>query len=309
MSHAFRREFSRIRRTMSRYGDKMFLALLTVLLPSCAMEGDFGRPKTYTLLGHPLDATYWASDSGPILGTISEVRARRRGETPGLIGPTAYKQTPEEREMRQTAYRLRVEIQDLTPMRFAPGREGAFANTLTYEQHNYGPSRISLIENELRSDHETLSMFAGAARRVTIADRDRMYALQTEQRYLTPGDARNARNRMRKNCAYIVGTFNDLDNRIRAYDYAITRTKIETPGYSVFGVEGTLNHFRDRAASLQYELTQVCQLADADMIGVQAVPVAPPPAMQGYSYKPAYYGPPGQSAPPAPGGKPTQLYN
>jgi len=314
MSHAFRRGLQVVRRVASRSGDKALVMLMTLLLPACAMEGDFGRPKTYTLLGHPLDAAYWASDSGPILGTISDIRAKRTGEPGRFIGPTSFSQTPEEREMRESAYRLRVEIQDLTPIRFAPGREGAFANTLTMEQYNYGPSRIGLIEQQLNADHETLSIFAHAARRVTIADRDRMFALQTEQRYLTKGDARNARNRMRKNCAFIVGTFNDLDNRIRAYDYAISRTKIETPGYSVFGIEGTLNHLRDRAASLQYELTQVCQVADMEMIyGGQPVPVAPMP-MQGYSYKPAYNAPVQQQtypspAPPPPGNKPTQLYN
>lgn len=303
MSHAFRRGLQNLHRVVSRFADKALVALMTLLLPACAMEGDFGRPKTYTLLGHPLDAAYWASDSGPILGTISDIRAKRRGEPGRFIGPTDFTQTPEEREMRESAYRLRVEIQDFTPMQFASGREGSFANTLTYEQYNYGPSRIGYIEQQLNADHESLSIFAQAARRVTIADRDRMFALQTEQRYLTPKDARNARNRMRKNCAFIVGTFNDLDNRIRAYDYAITRTKVETPGYSVFGVEGTLNHLRDRAASLQYELTQVCQVADMEMIyGGQPVPVAP---MQGYSYKPAYNGPPQ----PPPGNEPTQLYH
>lgn len=307
MIHAFRRELTCIRDILARFGDKALVALLMLVLPSCAMEGDFGRPKTYTLLGHPLDAAYWASDSGPILGTISDIRARRTGEPGRLIGPTSYSQTPEEREMRETAYRLRVEIQDLTPMRFAPGREGSFANTLTYEKYNYGPSRTGLIDQELRADHETLSMFAGAARRVTMADRERMFALQAEQRYLTKGDARNARNRMRKNCAFIVGTFNDLDNRIRAYDYAISRTRIETPGHSVFGVEGALNHLRDRAASLQYELTQVCEVADSDMIAGVAVPMAPPP-VPAQSYKPAYHGPDARPAPPDEG-KPKQLYH
>jgi hypothetical protein len=121
---------------------------LAVLLSACAMEGDFGRPKTYRLLGYPLDATYWASDATHI------------------SGPRRYSLTPDEIAMRETGYRLRIQIHNLTPVKLAYAPESAYAGTLTYEQRSFGPARVTLFDQELRADHEALTRFGQAARRV-----------------------------------------------------------------------------------------------------------------------------------------------
>jgi Na+/phosphate symporter len=65
---------------------------------------------------------------------------------------------------------------------------------------------------------------------------------------------------MRSNFSYIEGTFIDLQRRIAAYDHALDRTRIETPGVSLAAAEGSLNHLRDRAAALHYELSQSYQV-------------------------------------------------
>lgn len=239
MNKAFRRQAPAFPST------KCALVMVAVLLlPGCARQGDFGRPETYTFLGHPLDAAYWTS--GLKKGSKS----------------TKFGQTPAETEMRETAYRLRVQIGSLKPMKLSLSPETAYAERLTYEQHTYGPSRAALMEQELEADHQALSRFADAARRVLAADRQRMFALLSSQDYLSKADNRSARNRMRKNYAFIEGTFVDLDKRIAAYDHAIDRTRIETPGVSLASVEGSLNHLRDRAASLHYELSQSYEVAE-----------------------------------------------
>lgn len=221
------------------------IAIVSVLLPACAMEGDFGRPKTFSVLGIPLDAAYWGSDSPHALSQI--------------ISPTTYSPTPAEEEMYKTAYRLRVQPHNLLPLKVAYSPQTSYAGNLNYKQHTYGPARMGNIDHELSADHQALNLFATAARQVLAADRERMYALLGNDDFLTRGDKRNGRNRVRRNCAFIAGTLTDLERRISAYQYAIDRAHIETPGRSPFAVEGSLNHLRDRGASLQYEMAEICR--------------------------------------------------
>lgn len=245
--------------------------LVATLLPACAMEGDFGRPQTYSLLGFPLDAAYWSSLPRPF--------AHR----------SDFALTVDESEMRETAYRLRVQPHNLRPMKLAYAPEAAYAGHLTRNGYKYGPARLAGIDQQLEADHQSLTLFADAARRVVTADLERMRALVENDPYLRVADKRNARNRMRGNFAFIEGTFADLEKRISVYDYAIDRTRVETPGVSVFAVEGSLNHLRDRAASLRYELTQAYRYAEGNPGYPEAryhrtpgrrrpVPVAPPEA-------------------------------
>lgn len=233
------------------------VAGIILLLPSCAMEGDLGRPKTYTLLGHPLDVAYWASS------------------VKHISGPARFALTPDEIDLRDASYRLRTLVHNLRPVKVALAAESSYAAHLTYEKHRYGPSRAVLLDDELRADHETLSNFANAARRVLAADRERMFALEDNRAYLTLRDQRRARNRMRTNFATVEGTFIDLEKRIASYDHAIDRTRIETPGAPLAAVEGSLNHLRDRAASLHYELSQLYQVAEGH--GPQYPEPYPPP--------------------------------
>lgn len=229
---------------------------VVLLLPACAMEGDFGRPRTFSLLGLPLDAAYLTSVPTEI-GNLTR------------FGPTA-----DEEEMHRTAYRLRVQIHNLRPVKLALASEAAYAAHLTRKDYRYGPSRVAEIDHELHADHQALTLFGAAASRVAAADRSRLQALLHNDAFLKGRDKRNARNRMRRNLAFIEGTFADLEKRIAAYDYAIDRTGIETPGVSTFAVEGSLSHLRDRATSLHYGLTQSYMLLE---VGPAAYRNGPPP--------------------------------
>ncbi len=207
------------------------------------MEGDFGRPRTFSVLGHPLDAAYWASDATH------------------LGAPSHFELTADETEMRASGYRLRVQAHTLTPVKFAYRAEAAYAANLTRQRYKFGPGRTARIADDLQADHAALSRFAVAARRVLAADRARAAALAEKNGFFSSGNKRNTRNRMRENFAFIEGTFIDLEQRLDAYQFAIDRTRLEAPGASPFAVEGSLNHLRDRAASLHYELSQAYQVA------------------------------------------------
>lgn len=225
------------------------ISALALILPACAMEGDFGRPRNYSVLGFPLDATYWMSDSTHGLSQMA--------------APTTFSLTADEIELRETAYRLRVQPHNLIPLKLSYSPQTSYAGDLNRQQYKHGPARMAAIDGELRADHQSLTLFAAAARRVLAADQERMYALTQSREFLSRGDKRNARNRMRRNFAFIEGTFTDMARRISAYQYALDRTRIETPVASTGAVEGSLNHLRDRSASLQYELSQLYQVTES----------------------------------------------
>lgn len=225
------------------------ISALALVLPACAMEGDFGSPRNFSILGVPLDAAYWMSDSTHGLSQ--------------MVAPTTFSLTADEIELRKTAYHLRVQPHNLIPLKLSYSPQTSYAGSLSRQQYKYGPARMAAIDGELRADHQSLALFAAAARRVLAADQERMYALNQSREFLSRGDKINARNRMRRNFAYIEGTFADMDRRVAAYQYAIDRTRIETPVATPGAVEGSLNHLRDRSASLQYELSQLYRVTES----------------------------------------------
>jgi len=222
-------------------------ALTALFLQACAMEGDFGRPRNFSILGFPLDAAYWTSDSTHRLSRFS--------------GARKHTLTADEIELRDTAYRLRVQPHNLIPIKLSYSPQTAYAGDLARQHYKYAPARMAAIDAEIQADHQSLTLFAAAARRVLAADRARLQALSENRPYLTTGDARKARNRIRSNFAFIEGTFADIEKRISAYQYAIDRTRIETPGANPAAVEAALNHLRDRAAALHYELSRLYDVA------------------------------------------------
>lgn len=218
-------------------------AALAFVLSACAVQGDFGRPEPPTFMERLVHF--------PASERLSFPRSRK-GE-PAL--------TADEVEMRETAYRLRTEIHNFKPVGHKRYSDENYANHLTRQGDGYGPARMARIDHELHADHQALTLFDQAARRVLAADMERIKAMHEEAPYLTAGDTRQGRSRIRDNYAFVEETFVDIRERIVAYEYAIDRTRIETPGVSTAGVMSSLNHLRDRAASLQYELYQTLALA------------------------------------------------
>ena len=151
---------------------------------------------------------------------------------------------------------------ELLALKVAYSPQTAYAGQLNYEKHTYGPSRVANIQTEIDTDHGALTKFAAAARHVLYADQQRLNAILGSDEFLSRGDKRNGRNRMRRNCAFIEGTMTDMQRRVSAYQYAIDRARIETPDASPAAAEGALNHLRDRGAALQYEMVEVCRTFD-----------------------------------------------
>lgn len=216
---------------------------LAFVLGGCAVEGDFGRPAPPTFMDR-----------------LADFPLSKRRPLPARWQDKSV-MTADEREMRETAYRVRTEIHSFKPVGGKHYSDGNYADYLTRQGHVYGPSRMASIDHELHADHQALTLFGQAAERVLVADMERVRALHEEAPYLTGEDTRRARSRIRDNYAFVEGTFRDLRERIVAYEYAIDRTRIETPGVSTAAVMSSLNHLRDRAASLEYKLSQTVAMA------------------------------------------------
>ncbi|MEC9368567.1 MAG: hypothetical protein VX871_07725 [Pseudomonadota bacterium] len=248
---------------------KTLLVVLSVsfMTAACSMEGDLGRPKPRFLFGS-IAETYWTSDIPPVY---------RHSD---------FSLTPDETEMRETAFRLRTLAFRPRPIGISETTETSYADYLTSQGHTFGPSRMAKIDHDLHADHQSLTLFGQAARRVLEADRERLRTVHEIRPYLSFGDKQNARNRLQENHAFIQGTFLDLDRKIAAYQYAIDRARIETPGVTPVAVGGSLNHLRDRVASLHYELAQGYELALNIHVYATGPAVPPPPENAPYSLSP-----------------------
>lgn len=218
-------------------------AAIPLSLGACGFDpvGDFGRPRDLGITSTVTEAFRLAGDitNHPIYGSD-------------------FRMTPDEERLRETAFRLRAQIHNLRPMRWTRYSEVAYAEHLHGTGHTYGPARLSLINEELEADKQTLNRFAEFARRVFTADQRRMDAVIDDSPYYSKADKRNARSRVRQNCAFIEGTFEALAQRIEAYEYAIDRARIETPEITAVVVEEGLARFRDRTVALQTELVGAC---------------------------------------------------
>jgi len=224
--------------------------VLAVAVQGCGLTGDFGRPKHGTVLLN--QAFYDVTD---------HLMAGGR--------PSLYNLTDDEIRMRKTAFRLRTEVREPLPAALIPYNEGGYANHLTATRRINGPSRMAAIDDQLNADHEALTRFAQAARKVLLADRRRLMALADGGPAYSRNDADNAVNRVEENYHFMEGTFGDLDNRVAAFRRAIDRSKLETPAADAGPVEGSLNHLYERSLALRYEVDQF-HLASAQ-------PMPPPP--------------------------------
>lgn len=229
------------RRSISKL---LTVSALTLLLSACGLDpvGDFGRPRDLSVASTVTEAFRLAGDitNHPVYGSD-------------------FRMTPDETRLREIAFRLRAQIHNLRPMRWTRYSEVAYAEHLHGTGHTYGPSRLSLINEELDADKQTLNRFAEFGRRVFTADQRRMDAVIDDSPYYTRADKRNARSRVRQNCAFVKGTFEALAQRIEAYEYAIDRARIETPEISAAVVEESLDYLRDTVVALQTELVGACQ--------------------------------------------------
>lgn len=220
------------------------LILHGCIFSAAGHAGDFGRPQRLLLFSGP--AVNWPSDP-PLHG-----------------GSSSLPLTHAEVEMRDAAYSLRVQVQNLGVMGGYPFLVASYADHLLREGYLYGPARLARIDHEMQADHDAVGRFGLAARIVLIADGERRRTFRERPTAYSPADRERAHARIDENRAFVEGTFVDLQVRFAAYGQAIDRTRIETPAVATGDVETSLVHLQQRTYSLRYEL--------ANLHGVEAVP-------------------------------------
>ncbi|GBE42349.1 MAG TPA: hypothetical protein ENH05_05850 [Rhizobiales bacterium] len=219
------------------------LLLLPLVLSACAIEGDFGRPQP-TIFDRVADE--FLSSKTTLLGS--------RGGS-GV--------TDDEMAMREAGYRLS------SPLNPSPqGAAGPYGGS-GYGGYGARPGSgpvghpLAAIEGELKRDHQMLTQFGIASRRVLVTDSRRMQAVYENDPNLLVEDKRSSRDRMRENFSFIESTFEDFGRRLKAYYYAIDEVRTNAPDAFTVELEGSLSHLRDRSASLEYELTRYFGVAVA----------------------------------------------
>lgn len=207
---------------------------LAQLLTACAIEGDFGRPRA-TIFDRV--ATEFLASDATLLGT--------RGGS-GV--------TDEEAAMREAGHRLATPLNPTPPASSIPPRTryGGYGGWKDADRHE---GAVAFLASELDADHQALTNFGQAARRVLITDSRRMQAVHENDPYVLVEDKTSARERMRENLAFIESVFTDFGYRLQAYHYAIAEGSANEPEAVVVDLDSSLRHLRDRTASLEYELT------------------------------------------------------
>lgn len=207
-------------------------ATLSFLLSACALEGDFGRPR----------ASIFDRMADELLPSETTLLGSRGGS--GV--------TNDEMAMREAGYRLSSPLTPLQSPSAGPG--GGFGGS----RSNYynAPSPLAVIDEELQIDHQVLTHFGQAARRVLITDSRRMQAVYDKDPMILVEDKRSARERMKENYVFIEQTFQDLGRRVQTYRYALDELRNTKPELVTVELDGSLNHLHERMTSLNYELTR-----------------------------------------------------
>lgn len=226
-AHAQRLTLLKIR--FSHFAKFLLLpAMLSFLLSACAIEGDFGRFQP-TILQQMTDR---------LLPSETTLLGSRGGS--GV--------TNDEMAMREAGHRLASPL-----MPSPPSDAGARGG---YGVNYYRPSNpLAVIDESLQIDHQALTQFGLAARRVMFTDSRRMRAVYDNDPMILVEDKQTALVRKKENFAFVEQTFQDFGRRLQAYYYALDESKISQPYLVTVEMDGSLSHLRDRTASLQYELT------------------------------------------------------
>lgn len=233
---ATRRNRARSQSLPKQIARYIFISLLAPLvLSACAIEGDFGRPQP-TIFDRIADE--FLSSETTLLGS--------RGGS-GV--------TDDEMAMRETGHRLSSPL--IPSPQGAVGRYGSSGYGGYDARPGPGPigHPLAAIGEELKRDHQTLTQFGTASRRVLVTDSRRMQAVYEHDPNLLVEDKRSSRERMRENFSFVESTFEDFGRRMQAFYYAIDEIRTNAPAALTVELEGSLTHLRDRSASLEYELT------------------------------------------------------
>lgn len=211
------------------------LLLLPLALNACAMEGDFGRPRP----------TIFDRVADELLPSATTLLGSRGGS--GV--------TDDEMAMREAGHRLSSPLNPSPQGTFGPYGSSGYGGYNTRPAARQPGHPLAAIEDELKGDHRALTRFGTASRRVLVTDSRRMQAVFEHDPILLVEDKRSSRERMKENFSFIESTFADFGRRLQAFYYAIDEKRANAPDTFTIELEGSLNHLRDRTASLEYELT------------------------------------------------------
>lgn len=207
--------------------------MLSLLLNACAIEGGFGRPQ----------ATVFTKITDEVLLNTNIV-------TRGLTWPEF---TRDEAVLRESGHRLARSLHtNAVPSKTSyDARMGGYG-TGHWVQNSESP--LLLLGRDIDSDHHALTQFGHSDHRVLVSDSQRLDTMLKRDRGLRARERDGARARLQENYDYIKTVFDDFGRRLRAYHYAIEDVRAHDPDAVVVEMRGSLDHLRDRAASIKYEL-------------------------------------------------------
>ncbi len=227
--------------------------LLSLLLSACAYEGDFGRPRptVFTKLTDEFLLNVDIVFRGQVQTEFNrdEIVMREAGER--MIRPLYFQARP-------------------TSISYDAQLGGYGSGHWTDSPEN----PIAFLAYQLNSDHRALTLFGEAARRVLASDSRRIDSVLKRDPGLRAQEKRAARIHMQENYDYIESVFEESAGRLKAYHYAIEDIRASAPYVVVSEARGSLQHLRDRTASLNYELSNFFRAALARS---DSIPIRPDP--------------------------------
>lgn len=214
-------------------------------LAGCAQKGDFGRPQESAFvdtLTEELNILFY--EDAFVTGDI-DGKGRYTGPKFSL--------TPNEIELRDIALHFHQPMTSDNTRLFHSRTAAAYAENLTRKRHIYGPARTKTILAHIDADHKWLERFNKVAPKIKFADQKREHALRVKNLMLTNRDRIRTVSRIKENNQVIHKIFQDLQQRIINYEYAIERSRLETPDGDVEKVGTALSLFREKVILAQTE--------------------------------------------------------
>ncbi len=222
------------------YSFAVSLLLIMAILAGCSTKGDFGRPRELKMLERTSD---FITDIG-LNDTVTDLDAKEGH----FKGARKFALTKPEIILRDSAVYFHIPLSQRNVDPSRPLEPTAYAEYMTRADYTYGPSREGFLASQIKADYIWLKRFSKASRQVKIDDGERAYYLKIKEISLTNQDRIRTVSRIRENEQLVYEVFNDIDERIASYMYALERSPIETPGASMDKAKTALNILRKEAS-------------------------------------------------------------
>lgn len=231
---------------MARSLGVLFFLLIIV---GCARKGDFGRPQEsifVDILGEELNGLFYEDRYA-----TGDIDGKGR-----YTGPK-FSLTPHEIELRDIALHFHQPLTKENSRLFHSRLAQDYAEDLTRKHRTYGPARVKYILAHIKADQKWLARFRKVAPKVRFADQKREHALRVKNMMLTARDRIRTVSRIKENNQVIYKVFQDLQRRLTNYQYAIERSRLETPNANVNELDTALALLRERVVLAQAEYDKI----------------------------------------------------